>query len=194
MKKLSILFIGVLLVGCSREKTLIKEAEKYLQTQMNDPKSYKREWYKIKDTVTILEYEVQLNKDLITGLMKEKPQLIKDAEVYAWNIDYYRRQPNSNDFLREGLVRENKKYNDVMAKLDRIDRAAGDLFNKNKSLLKQEDTTAIKYLDILIRYSAKNLYGGVVRELVTIRCSPDLVNQKRIWQFKVLNSETITGN
>ena len=183
----------VLLVGCSKERTLIKHAERYLITIMNDPKSYLREWYQIKDTVTLLEFEKILNERLISDLKKEEPKLRYNAFVFEYNINRYKSYGNS-DYFKDALYEETRRYNEVWWKINIIGVEVDSLNKRNNYLSKIKDTTGIKYIDVLIRYQEKNVYGGTVRVLSTIRCIPEEKDQKLSWTFKSVGNEEINSN
>jgi hypothetical protein len=189
-KSLISLILIALLLGCSKESSLIWDAEKYLISLMNDPNSYKREWYQIQDTITKLKFEMMLNEEYIKELGSEIPAISRNLSINEFNINQYKSFGSSG---KNGLYWENKRYKENLAKINTIESSIATLSKRNDFLSKQKDNTEIKYINILIRYQAKNVYGGTVRELCTISCTPTLINQKTTWTFESINTEAISN-
>jgi hypothetical protein len=187
-KSIITIILLVLLAGCSKEHNLLKQAEKYLITQMNDPKSYTRERYQIKDTVTMLEYEKIVNENLISDIKKEEPNLYSNLSISEFNLNHVRSTGNVDSYW------ETKSYNDIKRKINIIGVLVDSLHKRNNYLSRIKDTTGVKYIDVLIRYRGKNVYGGTVRVLCTIRCTPEERNQKITWTFKTIDVEPIANN
>ena len=215
MKKLNIIILGFLLIGCSKEKTLIKEAEKYLIKHLNVPEFYERELGKIIDTLTVHQLEIKKCNDSLIKIKKNNPNLesmidytkmlIKELPNSSKHFDrqigyYYATKLNGkayyfNEDGMKNLLREEKNLLDSLVNVtDKYKITLELLDKKNDSLIKATDQKEVVSIDLYLRYKTKNIYGGAIREISTIRCTPEKKNQKIIWSFKSINTETITNN
>ena len=149
--------VGILLVGCSpspKEK-LITEAETYLKTTLDDPKSYDRESFVITDTVTELKF------------------LKRADSMDIANVDFFLGQSNRSleniVSLREqyknlGTSELEPEFKQASKEVDSLSKAKEVFIQRGDSIKKiTVDNSPIKYIYFLASYRAKNSFGALVK-------------------------------
>ncbi len=159
MKKSLILLAAILiaLVSCSVDDKLIKDAERFLKSQLNDPESYERISFTKDLVVTVSEQEQIDVQDNIYDCKKE----IERVEI---SCRYYRENP-----LYPFLSKESQVENDLMvAKCNKtIDSLKAVLIQrKQDSITVYNKPVDNKPHRIVFRaeYRAKNSFGALVIE------------------------------
>jgi hypothetical protein len=157
MKLRNLFFIvSVFFVGCSSPKEqLIKEAETYLKSTLNDPKSYERVTFLITDTVTELKFRKRVdsmdiaNVDFYMGLSK------RDLE------NLLSLQKQYKDVGEKILEPEFKRTNN---EIDSLNKAKEVYIQRDDSIKKIiVDNSQIKYIYFFAIYRAKNSFGALVK-------------------------------
>src|ERR1035437_211334 len=142
--------VSILLAGCSSspKEKLINEAEAYLKTSLNDPKSYERESFVITDTVTELKFMKRVdsmdiaNVDFHLSLSKSNLENLLSLQEQYKNVG------------KNILDPEFKKNN---YEIDSLNRAKKVFIQRDDSIKKIAiDNSPIKYIYFLANYRAKN--------------------------------------
>ena len=151
MKVIIFLSLVLFLISCSTpEQQLIKEVESHLISSLNDPKSYERILFNIKDSITNLEFEknsVETNlKFSQEQLDLNLPTLELEKELLKVSKDEYDRIAEKKDqaevdSLKNIISLNNKKLEEVKAK---------------------KDDGSIRYIYFHAQFRAKNEFGALV--------------------------------
>lgn len=139
--------------GCGQNDKLIRDAEKWLLTQLNDPDSYKRESFVITEIVT--------GDDV---LIKQNEKILKSVEeitgIQNRRLEFALLQGEDNteatNNLRKSIDTLNIEKQSHLIKLDSM-RKYRDKKSKIFTVL------------FLATYRAKNSFGGYVKEQSKIR-------------------------
>jgi len=156
--KIFLFIISVLLIGCSNpQKKLINEAQIFLKSTLNDPKSYQPESFKIYDTMTVLAYVRNVTKiDLESAdfwiNIRNKRITSDKEEIETYNI--LKIDPKT---FKDNLKKDKRELDSLNVIKDR-------LIHRTDSLKKiTVDNSTIKYIYLLASYRAKNSFNAVIK-------------------------------
>lgn len=156
--KILFIVISVLFVACSSpQKKLINDAQSFLKSTLNDPKSYQPESFVIYDTLTILEYTQNVTKiDLESNDFSIKMENM-DIKSDKDEIELYLLLKSDTKPYRENL----KKH---IWELDSLRNRKDKLIQRTDSIIKiTSDKSSIKFIYLLATYRAKNSFNAVIK-------------------------------
>jgi hypothetical protein len=156
--KILFIVISVLFVGCSTpKKKLINDAQSFLKSTLNDPKSYQPESIVIYDTMTVLEFtKNKTNIDLESSDFNIK---IKNMDIKSDKdeIELYLLLKSDTKPYRENL----KKH---IWELDSLRNRKDKLIQRTDSInAVTSDKSPIKFIYLLATYRAKNSFNAVIK-------------------------------
>jgi hypothetical protein len=150
--KFKIVFpLALLVIGCSTpDQKLIKEVESFLISSLNDPKSYDRISFNIKDTTTNLEFKiksVESDKEHAEFLLNlELPTLQQEIELYKLTKDEYDLKNVKKDQAEVDSLRKVISVNNL----------------KLEELKKTIEDGSIKFIYFHAQFRAKNGFGALI--------------------------------
>lgn len=176
MKRLIFLLMTLLFIySCGPNDNLIRIAEKWLLTQLNDPDSYKRESFVITEIVT--------NDDVP---IKQNEQILKSVEGIIET------QNQHLELLLSLGEKDDVTIFNLKKSIDTLNIEKQSYLNKIDSLRKNKDKNSeIFTILFLATYRAKNSFGGYVKEQTKIRYyysskEFEIVNDNKDEPWKIL--------
>jgi|WetSurMetagenome_2_1015567.scaffolds.fasta_scaffold259354_1 hypothetical protein len=155
-KSIFLLLVLPFLFSCSQDKILIKNAEKWLLTQLNDPDSFKRESFVITEYVT--------NEDVLIKVHERGLESL-DNLIYVINKSLKNEESfeKKDDETKLRIFNSRKKLDSLLIERKTHEREIDSMkINKDKN----NDIFTVLFL---VTYRAKNSYGAYVKEQAKIR-------------------------
>lgn len=156
--KILFLIVCMLFAGCSTspKKEMIQDAEIFLKSTLNDPRSYQPESFIIKDTLTVYEYEKNATKidlesaeffiDINNNSIKSQTEILR-----------YFPSSGMRDYYLKELQEDRHKLDSLQIVKDRLTQ-------KNDSLNNAMDDGSIKFIYLLANYRATNSFNALIKE------------------------------
>ena len=151
MKSIIFFPLALFLFSCSTpEQKLIKEVESHLISNLNDPKSYERISFNIKDSITNLEFE---KKSIETNLKFSQEQVDRDLPILQQEKELLKL---TNDMYDRDRVNKDQAEIDSLKKIINLNG------KKLEELKTTKDNGSIKYIYFKAQFRAKNEFGALI--------------------------------
>ena len=180
---LILILIAFFISSCSKDAKLLKDAEKFLLTQLNDPDSYKKDSLYITLRVT----QLQDKKNIIHQGLYINPRVIKNLKESNFNdsITFTQETANAMKYLNKPRFEKvTAMYNDMLSelndkrdfrsiKIDSLTKVVRQLQQDSLIVFSQTDDQQIQRIVFKAIYRAKNKFGGYVKETSWIIWYPE---------------------
>lgn len=184
MKKNILLLVLIpFLIACNKDKKLLKDTEKFLKIQLDDPDSYKKDSLLITLKVSYLQdkknqnhLELYVNKGVIENL---KESINRDSITLVENFSSYMtyiNKPDNNEIKKmynDELWEVNTKKEFYNKKIDSLSKLISQLVVDSTKIYPQKDDQRIQRIVIKDIFRAKNKFGGYVKQTAWIIWYPE---------------------
>jgi hypothetical protein len=174
---------GSILLSCSDDAKLLRDAEKFLKAQLNDPDSYKRDSLNITLKVTQLKNHkneitngLYVNKRVIQNLQESTKRDFDDFKSLYEPYMNYVRVAGSNEIKKQyedELWELNIKKEFIDKKIDSLIKVNEQLFHDSINVFKRTDNQVIQRIVIKGIFRAKNSFGAYIKQTAWIIWYPD---------------------
>jgi hypothetical protein len=180
---LPIVFIALLLCSCSKDNKLIRDAERFLKSQLNDPASYKKDSLFITAKVTelqnkkeIIHYSILMNSSQITTI---KGFMNDESRYFKMNTNEFEKDINKDGY--EGIK---ELYNNILtdyntttkkhiSEVDSLSTVLNQLRKDSIMIYSQTDNRQIQKIEFKAVYRTKNQFGALVKQISFIVYYPN---------------------
>lgn len=180
---LILILIAFFISSCSKDAKLLKDAEKFLLTQLNDPDSYKKDSLYITLRVT----QLQDKKDIIHQGLYVNPRVVKSLKETNFNDSVKFKQETADGMKyvnKPGFEKVTAMYKDMLSelnaerdfrswKIDSLTKVVRQLQQDSINVFSQTDDQQIQRIVFKAIYRAKNKFGGYVKETAWIIWYPE---------------------